>query len=149
MNKRLLPPADQREPKELEPAAPKAIDSSAFQWSVRSLDREYNGEWDWDLTPKEVHDLLDLLSQTSRLTWREVKELRTNSKKKTRPLHHDQPVSSICADAQRRLLELELDPERVFRLRHGNLTRVWGYTVGPVFNIIWFDRAHKVCPMED
>jgi len=36
----------------------------------------------------------------------------------------------------------------MFRLRHGNTIRVWGYLVGRVFKILWYDRHHKVCPSE-
>lgn len=128
---------------------PIAIDELAFQWTAREVDHEHAGLWDWDLSPKETADLLDLLSGVSKLVWREVKEMKFNSKRRTRALHHSQPVESICAEARRRLDEIGRgDQEEVFRLRHGNTIRVWGVLEGPVFSILWFDRDHQICPSE-
>lgn len=127
-------------------APPEAIDHQQFSWSAAEVDHEYTGDWAWKLGAKDVADLLKLLEEMSRLTWREVKALRTGSDRRARALHHDQPVKSICTAAQRRLEELEVDIERMFRLRHGNMIRVWGYLAGPVFRILWYDREHKVCP---
>jgi hypothetical protein len=126
-----------------------AIDEELFQWTGSSIDHEYLGDWDWSLEPKESRDVLELLSQTSRLTWREVKELRTYSNNNSGPLHHSQPVSSIAPEAQKRLDALGRgDQESVFRLRHGNLFRVWGVLDGSVMHVLWFDRGHKICPTE-
>lgn len=128
---------------------PIAIDELSFQWTANEVDHEHNGLWDWDLTPKETADLLDLLSGVSNLVWREVKEMKFNSKNRTRALHHSQPVESICGEARRRLHVIGRgDQEEVFRLRHGNTIRVWGVLEGPVFSILWFDRNHKVCPSD-
>ncbi|WP_120523025.1 hypothetical protein [Arthrobacter celericrescens] len=128
---------------------PVAIDDKLFKWSAQEVDHEHSGEWDWDLSPKETADLLDLLSRTSELTWREVKELTFNASRRSRALHHAQPVGSICEAAQRRLHDIGRgDQEEVFRLRHGNLIRVWGVLEGPVFSILWYDRNHKVCPSD-
>lgn len=134
--------------KTLPEAVPVSIDAERFQWAAHEIDHDYTGEWDWALDPKEAKDILDLLAQTSRLTWREVKALRFNSKGSTRQLHHSQPVTSICPDAQRRLGDLKIVVDEVFRLRHGNLPRLWGYLSGPTFNVVWWDRSHKVCPQE-
>ena len=127
---------------------PEPIDQKMFSWSAGDIDHQFTGDWDWNLNPAETAELLALLEETSRLTWREVKDLKFHSKSRTRQRHHDQPLDSICSTAQDRLAELQLDLDRVFRLRHGNLLRVWGYLQGPVFRIVWYDRSHKVCPTE-
>lgn len=117
-------------------AAPISIDSERFRWSVHEIDHDYAGDWDWDLSPTEAKDILDLLARMSALNWREVKALSTHSRGGSRPLHHSQSVTSICADAQRRLGDVEIVVDEVFRLRHGNLPRLWGYLSGAVFNIV-------------
>lgn len=127
-------------------APPEAIDHQQFRWSAAEVDHEYEGAWAWRLSAKDVSDLLRLLEEMSKLTWREVKALTAGSARRSRALHHEQPVNSICAEAQRRLEELQVDVENLFRLRHGNLIRVWGYLAGPVFRILWYDREHQVCP---
>lgn len=113
------------------------------------MDHAYVGTWDWKLSGEEVRHLLEVLEDLAGKTWREVKAMRTNSKRNTRQLHHHQSIDSIHADAQQRLRELELDVESVFRLRHGNLVRVWGYVQAGTFYLLWFDRHHKVCPVDN
>lgn len=116
---------------------------------MQSIDHVYEGAWDWKLSGEEVRHLLEVLESLAGMTWREVKDLRTHSKRNTRPLHHDQPLDSIHKDARQRLKDLKIDVETVFRLRHGNLVRIWGYVQGGTFHLVWFDRHHKICPTEN
>lgn len=126
----------------------KSIDPEPFAWSADAIDHEYSGEWDWHLNPKEAKDVLDVLANLSLSTWAEVKAQMVNSKSKSHKKHHDQSVDSICKAARDRLDELQINVERVFRLRHGNMIRIWGYMDRAVFQIVWFDRNHRVCPTE-
>lgn len=126
-------------------AAPsESIDGKPFKWSATEVDHPVAEEWDWDLAPKETADLLRLLEGLDGLTWREVRQQSAGGHRR----HHDQPVASICTAAQRRLEELELDLETIFRLRDGSLLRIWGYIQDAVFRIIWYDRHHRVYPTE-
>lgn len=134
--------------KALPTASAPTLDHQPFRWTMQSMDHTYEGDWNWKLSGEEVRHLLEVLEDLAGKSWREVKDMRTNSKRKTRQLHHDQPVDSIHDDAQRRLKDLKLDVESVFRLRHGNLIRVWGYVQAGTFYLLWFDRHHKICPTE-
>jgi len=135
--------------KTLPNAVPAAIDSEKFSWSVRVIDHEYAGGWDWKLEPKEVKGLLELLESLQEMTWKEVKSLRFNSKKNRRQLHHSEKVTVICKEAQERLDQIGLgDQEELYRLRHGNTVRVWGFRDRTVFCILWYDRNHRVYPQE-
>ena len=125
--------------------APPPIDDERFRWSGDAIDYEYDGSWSWDLTPKEVADLLTLLGNLTQHSWREVKSMTTNG----HHLHHAQPTASLCDEARERLDQLQRgDEEEVFRLRHGNRLRIWGVLNRAVFQIIWYDREHKVYPTE-
>lgn len=137
---------DRKANKQVKAAAPPPpIDDERFQWSGESIDHEYVGSWSWDLDPKEVADLLTLLSTLAGHTWREVKAMTTNG----HHLHHSQPTAGLCAEAQSRLDALQRgDEEEMFRLRHGNRLRIWGVVDRAVFRIIWYDREHKVYPTE-
>lgn len=144
--------ADQGTParsKELPTAIAPTLDHQPFRWTMQSIDHTYAGAWDWQLSGEEVRHLLEVLEDLAGKTWREVKDMRFNSKRTTRQLHHDQPVESIHADAQRRLEHLKLDVESVFRIRHGNLIRIWGYVQAGTFYLVWFDRHHKICPTDN
>ncbi|WP_051364895.1 hypothetical protein [Rhodococcus sp. JG-3] len=129
--------------------APRSIDEDRFAWSAQAVDYDYKAEWDWDLSPRELFNVLSLLSGLSNLTWREVKAQTYNGRGQARRvLHKSQPVDSICAEAQARLESLSIQTESVFRLRHGSDIRVWGYLEGALFHIVWYDRAHAVCPVD-
>lgn len=131
------------------PPTSESIDTKPFRWTAQSLDHDYEGEWTWKLEPKEIYDLLDLLSQLDGLTWREVKALRTNSKSNTRALHHAQPAAGLCAEAKDRLYTLGFgEHDEVFRLRHGNLVRIWGVLIGATFYVLWHDAQHRVYPLD-
>ena len=59
--------------------------------------------------------------------------------------NHTIPVSKICAPARDRLTALRLDDiEEVVSLRLTGPQRVWGYRVGPVFHLLWWDPEHHV-----
>ena len=128
---------------------PAEIDSKNFRWEASTIDYEYAGSWDWKIEPKEAKDLLELLGSLQESTWKQVKDLRFNSKNKSRQLHHSEKVTVICKEAQERLDQIGLgDQEELYRLRHGNTVRVWGYRNGTIFYILWYDRNHKVYPQE-
>lgn len=151
VDKRSMTPAEKKAAKAPPSgaASPIAVDEMLFDWSSESIDHEYAGAWNWDLGPKETKDLLDLLSGLHGLTWREVKGQQFNSKNTTRQLHHKQPVTSICREAQKRLGEIGRgDQSEMFRLRHGNTVRVWGIMEVGIFRILWYDSSHKVYPTE-
>ena len=138
-----------RRSKSAVPPVPIAIDERRFRWSAASLDTDFAGDWDWQLEPQEARCVLEVLADVGDKTWGEVKAMMASSERRRRPLHHAQSILSIDPAARERLRDLKLDIEEVFRLRHGNLRRIWGYVQGDVFNILWYDRSHKVCPSDN
>ncbi len=64
--------------------------------------------------------------------------------------HKPIPAGHLCDEAQRRLVELELDEfDELFRFRLGNMARLWGVIDEGVFYAIWWDPDHRVCPSKD
>lgn len=60
---------------------------------------------------------------------------------------HAVKVSSIIPEAQRRLMELQLDDtDQLWRFRFDGETRLWGLRDGSCFLVLWWDPEHKVCP---
>ncbi len=50
-------------------------------------------------------------------------------------------------EANRRWQALGLDDQdRVSRLRHGGLIRIYGLRVGNVFHVLWWDPEHEIWP---
>lgn len=130
-------------------SSPVSIDDKLFHWKASEADHAYEGEWAWDLSKEEWLELLTVLSDLSRKTWGEVKAMTVASKSGVRKRHHSQPVASLCKAARDQWTALQLeDRAEAFRLRHGNVLRIWGYLHGPEFVIVWYDRKHRVYPTE-
>ena len=129
---------------------PQSTDDEKFQWSGTNVDHDYIGEWSWHLSPKEIQELLSTLTELARLTWREVRTQTYNGKQGARRvLHKGQSTESLCPEARSRLEALCISTENVFRLRRGTDLRIWGYLQGPILHLIWYDRDHKVCPVDN
>lgn len=94
----------------------------------------------------------ELLTDMERLTWKEIWSQQTGGRRRGAK-HKFIPIENLCEDAQRRLDELGLlEWGRLFRFRTGNMERLWGLVSEEeprVFYPIWWDPAHKVCPMAD
>lgn len=128
------PPADDR--------------SQVFQWTMQDADWDFEGEWSWTLKPDEARCLFQALEDVQDRTWGEVLALKAPSKNRVRARHHYQNVASLCKEARNRIEFLKLGIDRVFRLRHGNKPRIWGYVEQGVFKVLWFDAEHRVYPLE-
>lgn len=127
-------------------------DSLPYSWSVGHADK--NGVWTWgesrDWNLSEDADIHKLLNDYSGLKWSEVRARTYNGKNKARRrLNKEQPLDSLCREAQQRFLSNDIFAqfENVFRFRHGTKKRIWGIRSSGCFYIIWFERQHKICPI--
>ena len=55
-------------------------------------------------------------------------------------------IAILCKDAQRRIEELHLDIDQVFSLRLTETLRIYGILENGVFNVLWYDPNHEICP---
>lgn len=120
---------------------------SAPCFGFSRLDSDFQGLWDWHLTPEEHLAFVTFLKSMAGLTWNEIRGQTTNGHKK----HHDQSTDSLCKDARDRLWELGLGAEeQVFRFRLGGTVRLWGVFLAGTheLHILWWDRDHQVYPTE-
>lgn len=129
---------------------PPDIRQNLVQWTVREMDHEYSGLWNWELKSNEAHEILGYLEELSQKTWGEVDQERTGNRDRHRK-HHPMPVSRLSKEAQKRLKERfqndEL-PEELYRFRLEGKVRLWGIRSGRTFKVIWLDRKHKVYDSE-
>ena len=125
--------------------------NAPFSWTAQRVDEGHRGSWDWDLSAAESKKILQFLEDMSRLTWGEIDQHRTGGNSRHKK-HHSQEVKSLCREAQRRFPECfskdEEIPDQVYRFRFGGTERLWGIRVQGRFEMIWFDRNHKVYPTE-
>lgn len=136
-----------------QPRASKTADSIldlAVTWCVRRRDVE--GEWTWgearqwtdaewqgEIAPKFV--------EYEKLRWREVIQQSSESGHK---MHHSHELHTLDREAQERWLELDLGQfDTVFRFRLGGAKRFWGFQIGAHFFGVWWDRKHKIYPVDN
>ena len=60
---------------------------------------------------------------------------------------HNISVGSLSKDAQKRLVELNLDDnDELFSMRIAGKPRIFGIRDRNVFHVLWWDANHDVCP---
>lgn len=129
---------------------PPDIRQNLVQWTVREMDHEYSGLWNWELKSNEAHKVLGYLEELSQKTWGQVEKECTGKKDRHRK-HHPMQVSELCKEAQKRLkerFENEELPEELYRFRLAGKVRLWGIRSQTTFKLIWYDRDHQVYPTE-
>jgi hypothetical protein len=119
-------------------------------WGLSLIDLAYHGDWSWKIDLDRVGKVMAFLTQMERNTWRQIMDQKTGGDRRG-ALHKFIRVESLCSAAQQRLGELEIDFDKLFRFRLGNMHRLWGVLPMPsgIFYPIWYDPDHKVCPGKD
>jgi hypothetical protein len=119
-------------------------------WRLSLVDTEHSDSWSWAITAPVLQKIVTHLIEMEQLTWREVRAQQTGGNQRRGAKHKYIPVSSLCPQAQKRIVELKLDDfDALFRFRLGNLERRWGVERDGVFYPVWWDPQHKVCPSAD
>lgn len=110
-------------------------------WRISRL--EVQDPFGWHvLDERAVHEIRQKLANFERLTLHEIFV-------RDRKYNHPVEVQDLCANAQRRLVELRLeDVEHLYTLRLSGTERVWGILDANVLILLWWDPHHEVCPSE-
>jgi len=85
------------------------------------------------------NDLLDRLVALEGRTWL---EMMIHDKKS----HHHVSVSDLIKEAQDRLGELHIYEDELFSLRLNGKGRLFGILSEGIFQIVWYDCNHEICP---
>lgn len=125
-----------------------------FSWCVSEADLE--GVWSWGEARKweeeEYSKIIEPHFQAlDNNSWQEVENQTYNAASTYRKnLNKYQHLNSICEEAQERWQDIEIISqfEVLFRLRLGTSRRIWGVRVQHHFFIVWYERHHKICPIE-
>jgi hypothetical protein len=112
-------------------------------FSFVHADRDYAGAWSWP-TADEAEEILHFLCEMSQRTWSEIMGRHGG-----KTIHHEQGIDTVCPEAQARITALghDLRFESLFRFGLGHKKRLWGFTTGGVFHVLWWDRDHQVYPV--
>ncbi len=72
------------------------------------------------------------------MTWAEIMRTKTTS---------FVPVDQFYPEAKRRLKEIKMyDTDELLHMGLSGKERIWGVKIGRVFQILWWDPNHTVCP---
>jgi len=114
-------------------------------------DRE--GFWSWgesrDWESLEWKEIIGpFLSGCKNKTWAEVEKESTGGKKRHYK-HRSYDTGLIINEAYARLGELKLDDmDKIFRFRLDGKKRLYGFVIGHMFYLVWYDRLHKIYPVD-
>lgn len=128
-----------------------ATNEELFCWSARKMDHEYRGSWDWYLLPSEIYGFLCFIEDMSKLKWIEILGQGTGGKQRHKK-NHSYKIDVLPKEAKDRLDTIFANrdgaeyPEDIFRFRCSGRLRIWGFRVGSLFEILWYDRNHQVYP---
>jgi hypothetical protein len=99
----------------------------------------------------DPRELLDFMCSITGSTWTQVQaQMYSPRNKPARQKHHYQGVDTLAAQAQARIVAAGLEEvvNEVFRFRLGSTKRLWGFVADAVFYVLWWDRDHKVYPVD-
>ena len=84
-------------------------------------------EWSSD----EIKDLMDTFRKMEQSSWYDVLKHRGLNFKKIEDINYPPHISP---------------DESIYEIRVCKVKRIFGYINENIFNLIWFDRNHSVCP---
>ncbi|HSW86595.1 MAG TPA: hypothetical protein VLG49_03745 [Rhabdochlamydiaceae bacterium] len=130
--KQLAHPSENKIPK----AAPFKTDHCLPEFKAGQMDMD--GPWGWNkFDPEQIQEVFQKIFDSQKLTWQILRENGS----------HFVQVSSLSAEAQKRLTELQKDEwEELFSLRLTGRIRIWGIKDGNILWLLWWDPNHGVCP---
>lgn len=111
--------------------SPETFNNMRPSWRFSSCDTEA-----WTFSAKQfMQIILPRLKEWEALTWNEI---LIHSKKE----NHSIDAQMLNKTAQARLDELRIETKAVISLRMKGTYRLYGYRIGNVFYILWFDTNH-------
>jgi hypothetical protein len=127
-----------------------------FRWEAKWMDIGVSDDdscgWTWKLTPADLKEALEFLTDMSVRRWGEIEADETGVRVRHKK-HHDMSVAVLANCAQRRFekhMSAVADSSygSVFRFRYGGTKRIWGIRERTVFRVLWCDLDHAVYPTD-
>ena len=116
-------------------------------WSFKTCDFDHD-KWGVNCSKNSgMADMLSSLKNFETMTWGTILTMTNGRKENTR--NHPISVSEIDKNAQKRLIELNLDDvDILYSLAIGNKRRIWGRIINRIFFILWLDEDHSIYHVE-
>lgn len=117
---------------------PDSIMQKYPSWRFLHCDTGADSRWSFSQARLETDfwsHIFPKLQAFEKMTWSEI---MINNKKQ----NHSNPVADMNKTARDRLIKLEIEAESLVSLRINGTCRIYGFLVGPVYHIIWYDNDH-------
>ncbi len=125
----------------LGPVDPEAYYSRRPVWRLANMHMNEPDECGWHrLDGGQLNSVHSKLVELERLTWKEIL---------VRDRHRNHPISvnKLVASAQKTLEKTPFrGTDQVVSLQLSGTERVFGVMENEIFNVLWWDPDHKVCP---
>ena len=113
--------------------------------------------WSWgesrQWTEDEYNQIIKLnMDSHNNNSWAEVEVKTYNGAGGIQKLSNKyQPIDSICEEARKRWLDIEIlsQFDELFRFRIGTHRRIWGIRIQHHFYLVWYERHHQICPIKN
>jgi len=140
-------------------ATPESCGDKAMAWSLDKADRE--GTWSWGINRDWGQDIWNsniepFLRNCEHKLWKEIwQETYFSKKRGTKQKHVYYKLDQLNAknkEAYSRLEALELDDcgdGKIFRFRVMGAVRLYGFTFGHIFGLVWYDPGHNIWPLDN
>ena len=107
-------------------------------WNFSICDFEHEA---WSLkTSKDIYsEVIDKLVSFENMRWKDI-IVRDKDK------NHWITCDKLSKPAQKRIRDKQWEYSELFSLRLSGKLRLFGYIENGIFNIIWYDKNHEICP---
>jgi len=130
---------------------PGSYDSLGVRIRFDLLDFDHP-KWGWDkVTQEQYLEFLRFLQKIEKMTWAEVKVSPKGGTHSKGNKHHSIEIHKFPEEVHERLNKLNLQKvlgDKLFSMRVGGVTRIYGGRDGEYFRPIWYDPLHTIYRIE-
>lgn len=133
--KRVVSPDIPQAKKVIQAGDPEAYYDESPAWVFSTADKEC-----WAFTEERIGSVIwsELIPYMKSVEGQKWKEIMLNAKKQ----NHSIETTFLNKAARERLVQLHLELDSIISLRISGKHRLYGYTIGRVFCILWYDDNH-------
>lgn len=108
-------------------------------WNFSRADKEC-----WTICESFIEHILPALISFEGMTWQEIVSASKGHGDGSK--NHSVEISHLIKKAQDRLEMLHIHEDALMSLRLSGKSRLWGILDSGIFNILWYDAKHEICP---